>query len=216
MRSNSLNANGCLVSLLTTLLMLHTLADDSIFSNSQPQKNDFHLSSGISLGDPSAGPFGNVLRPDDSKISGNWATDEGVLQINSNPQTGNIKSPLLADQTIACLNRRSIPGKRDQREDTICKWPYPRTTTTPTPDAQQGALSNEKPQPGKPWPKLKEIKSDYEFWSQLFDADGVDAEINDKVCSYFGFFPVCYPYKIPPTPTLVGHVRIVEPCRFCK
>lgn len=219
MQTGSLNGRIGLLGLLTTLLMLHTRADNSIITNSQYQ-DDFYLSSSIPLGDSSAGPFGNLLEHDGPKIDSGWATDDAGLKLNSNPQDGNTEPPLLADASIACPNqgrlRQSRQGKRDQREQTGCKWPYSETTTTTTPEAQEGAPSPGKQQPGKPWPKLTDKISPPELWLRLFTARGVEAESNLKICNRYGLFPVCYPNQILRVPPLVSPAPLVEPCRFCK
>lgn len=116
MQTDSLNGRIALVSLLTILLMPHTLADDSRFTNSQYPNDDYDLSSSGSLGDPSAGPFGNLLISNGPKIDSSWATDNAGLKLNSNPQDENPESPLMADKSIPCPNlsrpKQSRRGKR--------------------------------------------------------------------------------------------------------
>lgn len=219
MQTGSLNGRIGLLGLLTSMLMLYTRADDSILTNSQYQNDGFYLSSSIRLGDPSAGSFDNLLEHNGPKIDSGWATDNAGLKLNSNPQDGNTEPPPPAD-AIACPNlgrpRQSRQGKRDQGEQTRCKWPYSGTTTTTTPEAQEGASSPGEQQPGKPWPKLTDKTSSPELWLQLFIARGVEAEINLKICNRYGLFPVCYPNKILSVPPLVSPAPLVEPCRFCK
>lgn len=225
MQTGSLNGRIALVSLLTILLMPHTLADDSIFTNSQYPNDDYNSSSGGSLGDPSAEPFGNLLGSNSPKIDSNWAIDSAGLKLNSNLQDGNPKSLLMADASIPCPNRR---GKRSQNEQTYCKSPYSGTITAPTPEAQEGETGGEDKAPeenqapddwqgSRPWPKLDESSGQNILWMQLRSARGVEPEGNLRVCNKNGgMYPICYPYKYPGVPPLVDPAPIVEPCRLCK
>lgn len=227
MRKYSLSGRIGIDGLLATLLMLHTSADDSKFTISQYQKDNFHSSSSVPLGDPYAGPFGNLLGSDGLKIGSSWTNDDAGLKMNSDPQDGNEESPLLADTNTACPNRgrlrQSRQGKRDQKEPTVCKWPYTGSTTT-TPEAQEGEAEEGgaqeedpgKPQPDRPWPKLTDTTSKADLWLQLFSARGIEAKINLKVCNRNGLCPVCYPNKIAGLPPLVSPALTVEPCRFCE
>lgn len=219
MQTESLNGRIALVGLLTILLMLHTLADDSIFKNTKYPNDDSDLSSSGSLGDPSAGPFSNLLGLNGPKIDSSWATGNAGLKLNSNPQDGNPESPLMADTSIACPRRR---GKRGQNEQTSCKWPYSRTTTTTTPEAQEGETrveENQAPddwQGSRPWPKLEESSGQTVLWLQLRSAKSIEPEGNLQVCNRNGMYPICYPYKYPGVPPLVNLAPIVEPCRLCE
>lgn len=219
MQTGSPNGRIGLLGLLTMMLIRLTRADDSIFTNSQYQ-DDFYLSSSMPLGDPSTEPFGNLIEHDGPKIDSDWATDDAGLKLNSDLQDGNAEPPLLVDASIACPNlgrqRQSRQGKRDQREQTSCKWPYSGTTTTTAPEAHEGAPSPGKQRPGKPWPKLTDKTNPPELWLQLFTARGVEAESNFKICNRYGLFPVCYPNKIPSVPPLISPAPLVQPCRFCR
>lgn len=84
MQTNRLDGRIALVSLLTILLMPHTLADDSIFTNSQYPNDDYDLSLSGSSSDPSAEPFGNLLGSNGPRIDSNWAIDYAGLKLNSN------------------------------------------------------------------------------------------------------------------------------------
>lgn len=164
MQTDSLNGRIALAGLLTILLMPHTLADDSRFTNSQYPNDDYDLSSSGSLGDPSAGPFGNLLGSNGPEIDSSWATGNAGLKLNSNPQDGNPESPLMAEASIPCPNlsspKQSRRGKRGQGGPTFCKWPYSGTTPTTTPEAQEGETGGEEEeapddwQGSRPWPKL--------------------------------------------------------------
>ena len=149
-----------------------------------------------------------------------WATDEASLNLKSNPQLKNTELPLVANGSIDGPNRsrlrRSRRSKRGQKEDTWCKSPYPGTTTTTTPEAQQGAPLPSKQQEWRPWPKLKDTTGKTELWLQLYTARRVEGESNLKVCNRHGLSPVCYPYKLSAIPPLVSPALIVQPCRFCK
>lgn len=225
MQTDSLNGRIALVSLLTILLMPHTLADDSIFTNSQYPNDDYDLSSSGSLGDPSAGPYGDLLGSNGPKIDSSWATDNAGLKLNSNLQDGNPESLLMADAGIPCPKRR---GKRGQNGQTYCKSPYSGTITTPTPEAQEGETGGEEDQAPKeeqapddwqgsrPWPKLDETSGQTVLWLQLRSARGVEPEGNLQVCNKNGLYPICYPYKYPGVPPLVVPAPIVEPCRLCE
>lgn len=232
MQTDRLNGRIALVSLLTILRMPHTLADDSIFTNSQYPNDDYDLSSSGSLGDPFAEPFGNLPGSNGPKIDSNWAIDYAGLKLISNLQVGNAESLLMADAStsIPCPKRR---GKRSQNEQNSCKSPYSETITKtppPKPEAQEGesggegdqapdSEGNQAPdgwQGSRPWPKLDETSGQNILWLQLRSARGVEAEGNLRVCNKQGMYPICYPYKYPGVRPLVDPAPIVEPCRFCK